>query len=51
MYRLLGLNLRALIETSPQARAEAARFDAERASGKVRSALHGIPIAVKDSKS
>jgi amidase len=34
--------------TAERALAEAARLDAETASGKSRGALHGVPIAVKD---
>jgi amidase len=34
--------------TPERALADAARFDAETASGKSRGALHGVPIAVKD---
>ncbi|WP_331271908.1 amidase [Motilibacter aurantiacus] len=42
-----GVN--AVIATSRTALAEARRLDAERKSGKVRGALHGIPILVKDN--
>ncbi len=34
---------------NPNALAEAGRLDAERAAGKVRGPLHGIPIALKDN--
>jgi amidase len=47
------LNLRAIIETAPvdNVLAIAQKLDEERAAGKVRSPLHGVPIAVKDSAS
>ncbi|KAF2655860.1 amidase family protein [Lophiostoma macrostomum CBS 122681] len=43
--------LRAVIATSPQdvLEAEAKRLDDERQSGHIRSALHGIPILLKDN--
>ncbi|KAF1954823.1 amidase family protein [Byssothecium circinans] len=43
--------LRAVISTTPRQilDAEAKRLDDERESGKVRSALHGIPILLKDN--
>ncbi|TKY85632.1 hypothetical protein EX895_005171 [Sporisorium graminicola] len=44
-----GPGLRAIIETSPVAIDEARRLDDERAQGKTRSPLHGIPIVVKDN--
>ncbi|PWZ02428.1 amidase signature enzyme [Testicularia cyperi] len=44
-----GPGLRAIIETSPVARNEAAKLDQERAAGKSRGPLHGIPIVVKDN--
>ena len=39
----------AVIETNPEALAIAKQLDAERKRGKVRSALHGIPILIKDN--
>ncbi|MEO5588677.1 MAG: amidase, partial [Gemmatimonadaceae bacterium] len=44
-----GPQLRAVIETNPEAMAIAARLDAERKSGRVRGALHGIPVLLKDN--
>jgi amidase len=41
--------LNAAIAVNPQALAEADRLDAERAAGRVRGPLHGIPIALKDN--
>ena len=39
----------AVIETNPDALAEAARLDGERAAGRVRGPLHGIPVLLKDN--
>jgi amidase len=39
----------AIIETNPQAIGIAARLDGERRAGRVRGALHGIPILLKDN--
>ncbi|GAA5850323.1 hypothetical protein JCM8547_001831 [Rhodosporidiobolus lusitaniae] len=46
-----GLELRSIIETAPRDNvlAIAQKLDDERKAGKKRSALHGIPIAVKDN--
>lgn len=44
-----GPELRAIIETNPDALAIADQLDAERAAGTVRGPLHGIPIALKDN--
>ena len=44
-----GPSLRSVIESNPDAGAAAAALDAERKAGKVRGALHGIPILVKDN--
>ncbi|CBQ72884.1 related to Amidase family protein [Sporisorium reilianum SRZ2] len=44
-----GPGLRAIIETSAVALSEARRLDEERARGKYRGGLHGIPIVVKDN--
>jgi amidase len=41
--------LNATIAVNPQALAEADALDRERAAGRVRGPLHGIPIAVKDN--
>ena len=38
-----------MICTSPVAIQEAARLDEERAQGKIRGILHGIPIGIKDN--
>lgn len=44
-----GPQLNAIIEINPDALAIADALDAERAAGKVRGPLHGIPIVVKDT--
>ena len=44
-----GPELRAIIETNPEALAIADGLDAERKAGKVRGPLHGIPVALKDN--
>lgn len=46
-----GLNLRAIISTAPRdvVLSQAAELDTERHNGKLRSALHGIPIIIKDA--
>jgi amidase len=41
--------LHALITVNPKALAEADQLDKERAAGKIRGPLHGIPIALKDN--
>ena len=38
-----------MIELNPQALADADRLDAERAAGKVRGPLHGMPVLLKDN--
>jgi len=43
-----GPMLRSVLEVNPDALAIAAAMDRERAAGKVRGPLHGIPILVKD---
>jgi amidase len=44
-----GPALGAVIETNPQAVADATALDAERKAGKVRGPLHGIPVLLKDN--
>jgi amidase len=44
-----GPALRAVIETNPDAIALARQLDAERAAGRVRGPLHGIPVLLKDN--
>ncbi|MGI4884575.1 MAG: amidase [Janthinobacterium lividum] len=44
-----GPNLRAVIETNPDALKLADALDAERKAGKVRGPLHGIPVLLKDN--
>lgn len=44
-----GPTLRSILELNPDAAAIAARLDAERAAGKLRGPLHGIPVIVKDN--
>src|SRR3546814_2290210 len=44
-----GPALNAIIELNPDALAEAAARDAERAAGKVRGPMHGIPVLLKDN--
>lgn len=44
-----GPALRAVIEMNPDALQIADAMDAERRSGKVRGALHGIPVLIKDN--
>ena len=44
-----GPALRAVIETNPDAVASATTLDHERAAGKVRGPLHGLPILIKDN--
>ncbi|MBO0497039.1 amidase family protein [Pseudomonas sp. Marseille-Q1929] len=47
--RRLDPQLRAVIELNPEALETARELDRERASGKVRGPLHGIPILLKDT--
>ena len=44
-----GPRLNSVIALNPLARNEAAELDAERAAGKLRGPLHGIPILLKDN--
>lgn len=44
-----GPELRAIIETNPDALALADELDAERRAGGLRGPLHGIPVAIKDN--
>lgn len=44
-----GPGLRALIETNPDALEAAEALDGERRAGRVRGALHGIPVLLKDN--
>ena len=44
-----GPALNAVIELNPTALADAERLDAERAAGKVRGPMHGIPVLLKDN--
>jgi amidase len=44
-----GHHLRAVIELHPQALQLADELDRERAAGKIRGPLHGIPVLIKDN--
>jgi amidase len=46
---LQGPQLRAVIELNPSAIAQAAALDKERSISGKRSALHGIPVLLKDN--
>lgn len=48
-YDTAGPALDAIIRVNPDARAEAERLDRERAAGRVRGPLHGIPVILKDN--
>lgn len=48
-YDHAGPELNSLIRINPKARAEAAERDTERRAGRVRGALHGIPVIIKDN--
>jgi amidase len=41
--------LHAVLETNPDALADAARLDVERSTGRVRGPLHGMPLLIKDN--
>ncbi len=45
----LDPTLHAVLETNPEARAQADALDAERRAGSVRGPLHGIPVLLKDN--
>jgi amidase len=44
-----GPTLNSVIELNPEAVEQAASLDAERAAGKVRGPMHGIPVLLKDN--
>lgn len=44
-----GPTLNSVIELNPQAVADAERLDGERAAGRVRGPLHGLPVLLKDN--
>lgn len=44
-----GPLLNSIIEVNPDAATQALQLDQERKSGKIRGALHGIPIVIKDN--
>lgn len=43
-----GPRLKSVLEINPKAHDEARRLDRERAAGKIRGPLHGVPILLKD---
>ncbi len=47
--RELDPRLRSIIETNPDALANAAEMDAERRAGRLRGPLHGVPVVIKDN--
>jgi amidase len=44
-----GPTLRSVLATNPDARSQARALDLERAGGRIRGPLHGIPLLVKDN--
>lgn len=48
-YDHAGPQINAIIRVNAKARADAARLDAERRTGKMRGPLHGIPVILKDN--
>ncbi|MFP3948688.1 MAG: amidase family protein, partial [Longimicrobiales bacterium] len=48
-YDQRGPGLNSIIRLNPDARAQALALDRERADGRVRGTLHGIPVVVKDN--
>ena len=44
-----GPKINSIIELNPDARAQAKALDAERRAGKIRGALHGLPVLLKDN--
>ncbi|MBY0493156.1 MAG: hypothetical protein K2Y23_02960 [Cyanobacteria bacterium] len=49
LYDRSGPTFRSVLAINPRAIADARARDAERASGKTRSAFHGVPIVLKDN--